>query len=176
MKILYKTIHGSRLYGLAHEGSDWDYYTVVDRVEKKKAAFHTHTIVDGVDSQVVDFGTWVNDCQRGVPQALEAMFSTKPVVDHIAEFRAGFRAGTNDYAYRSVMKRMSFEHEDSFKHRRHMLRLGINLAELGARRRCWPTLDPLTIKFVNAYAKTHDMAACYNFALRVAYSLDGVVL
>jgi predicted nucleotidyltransferase len=169
MKILYKTIAGSRLYGLAHEASDWDYYTVVDRVVKKKAAYHTHTIIDGVDSQVVDFGTWVNDCQRGVPQALEAMFSQKAEVDTIPEFRASFKAGTEYYAYNSIMKVMKFEHADSFKHRRHMIRLGLNLDDLRRYGRFNPTLEPWMVRFSTEFANTHTMEECYIYAQLVAY-------
>jgi predicted nucleotidyltransferase len=169
VKILFKTISGSRLYGLAHENSDWDYYTVVDRVEKKKAAYHTHTIVDGLDSQVVDFGTWVNDCQRGVPQALEAMFSQKAEYDEIPEFRASFKGGTEYYAYRSIMKVIKFEHPDSFKHRRHMLRLGLNLRDLREHGRFNPTLSPETIRLISDFAEVEDMNTCYLWGLRVAY-------
>lgn len=174
MKVLYKTVHGSRLYGLDHEGSDWDYYTVVDRVEKKKASYSTHTIVDGLDSVVVDFGTWINLCQKGVPQALEAMFSTKAEVDLIPEFRIAFRGGRDFSAYRRTMKAMAGEHDD-FKHKRHVIRLGHNLYELSATGRCWPTLQPDTIKLINWYANNFDMQACYEFGLRLANALDGVV-
>lgn len=168
MKVLFKTIAGSRLYGLAHEGSDWDYYTVVDRVAKKKAAYHTHSIIDGVDSQVLDFGTWINDCQKGIPQALEAMFSQKAEVDLIPEFRAGFKAGTNYDAYRGMMKTLSVEHAESFKHRRHILRLGLNLSDLLSHGRFNPTLAEYEINFVNYFAENHNMDACYEHAKMLA--------
>lgn len=172
MKVLFKTIAGSRLYGLAHEDSDWDYYTVVDRVAKRKPAYHTHSIVDGLDSTVVDFGTWVNDCQKGVPQALEAMFSQKAEYDEIAEFRAAFVGGREYYAYNSVMKVMKFEHADSFKHRRHMLRLGINLSDLRMFGRFNPTLSRDVIDLISAHAEIDDMETCYESAKRVAYGLE----
>ena len=123
MKILYRTIAGSRLYGLEHADSDWDWYTVVDRVQKKKASYHSHSIVDGLDSTVVDFGTWMVDCQTGVPQALEAMFSTKPDVDELAHLRAAFKAGTKYDVYLGIMKRMALTPKwDDYKHKRHLVR------------------------------------------------------
>lgn len=169
MKILYKTIHGSRLYGLAHENSDWDYYTVVDKVKNKKAKYATHRIIDGVDSVVVDFGTWVNLCQKGVPQALEAMFSEQAEIDLIPEFRAGFVAGTNFEAYRGVMKTMAMEFDD-FKHKRHVLRLGYNLHDVARDGRFNPTLGIEKVELINMYANSLDMDSCYDLAKRIAYT------
>ncbi len=175
MNILFKTIHGSRLYGLDHEGSDWDYYTVVDKVKNKRAKYSTHTIVDGLDSVVVDFGTWVDLCQKGVPQALEAMFSQKADIDHVADFRAAFRGGRGAEAtYMRTINAMSGL-EDDYKRRRHVLRLGLNANELISTGRFNPTLNPEMVKFISQMAKYLDMDACKNLAHRLAYALDGVV-
>jgi predicted nucleotidyltransferase len=92
--VLFKTVHGSHLYGLAHENSDNDTYTVLDKVKNRKARYAKQRISGEDDSMVVDFGTWLDMCRSGVPQACEAMFSTQPLVDTIAEFRAGYRIGT----------------------------------------------------------------------------------
>lgn len=170
MKILFRTVTGSRLYGLHHEGSDWDYYTVVDRVVKKKASYHTHSIVDGLDSNVLDFGTWVNECQAGTPQALEAMFSTKAEVDLIPEFRSQFRGGTNYKKYLSTMKALVLDNPDSFKHKRHSLRLAINLADLKSYGRFNPTLTERQIKFVNIMAENHSAEFLAEFSNRLAYT------
>lgn len=169
MDVLFKTIHGSRLYGLAHDNSDWDYYTVIDKVKQKKARYATHSIVDGVDSNVVDFGTWVDLCQRGVPQALEAMFSTKAEVDRISEFRSAFMAGTNYDGYLGIMKHMYYEHPDSFKHKRHLLRLALNMKSLRKYGRFDPTLNRPQIALINSLAKL-PMEHVYNDALALAWS------
>ncbi len=161
MNILYKTISGSRLYGTAHPNSDWDYYTVVDRVPKKKAKYHTHSIIDGLDSNVLDFGTWILECQAGVPQALEAMFSRRPEFDRLSEFRAAFRGGTETRAYTGMMKTMCMEHPDSFKHRRHQLRLGLNLQDLRETGRFNPTMSNHEIAWASNFAMENDMAECY---------------
>jgi hypothetical protein len=167
--LLFRTPAGSRLYGLENEDSDYDWYSVVERVPKKRLTFTTHSIVGDQDNTVVDFGTWVNACQAGVPQALEAMFSTKAKVDRIAEYRAGFKAGTDYSKYLGTMKKMSHEHPDSFKHKRHILRLALNMKGLRERNRFDPTLDRVQIALINGLAKL-DMENVYNDALALAWS------
>lgn len=75
---LFKTVHGSRLYGLSHANSDEDYYTVVTKRpsdtrfgRQTRARYAKQKINGNEDSMVVDFGTWVEQCRSGVPQALE---------------------------------------------------------------------------------------------------------
>src|SRR6478609_10168395 len=105
MEVLFKTVHGSRLYGLSHENSDEDFYTVVSKVKTNRAKYSTHKITGSEDSVVADFGTWLEQCRKGVPQALEAMFSEMPLVDEISEVRSGFRVGTEVYnTYLRTMK------------------------------------------------------------------------
>lgn len=166
-KILFRTISGSRLYGLEHEGSDWDYYTVVDTVRTKKATYSTHKIVDGIDSVVVDMGTFIGLCQKGVPQALEAMFSTKADIDHIPEFRAAFRAGTEIKAYLGAMKQCASE--DTLKSRRHTIRLGVNLSQIGRNKRFNPTLNPGQVRGITQAAERWDAEKCYQVAKEIAF-------
>lgn len=151
--VLFKTISGSRLYGLEHEDSDYDYYTVVDKVKNRKAHYTKQTIIDDQDSTVVDFGTWVDLCQKNTPQALEAMFSQKAEIDHIKEFREAFRAGTNFDVYIGIIERLYREHPDSYKHKRHMLRLALNMNRIRKFGRFNPTLNRLQIQLVNSLAK-----------------------
>lgn len=156
MHVLFKTIHGSRLYGLHHADSDYDYYTVVDKVKTAKARYSTQTIVDSQDSLVIDFGTWVDLCTKGVPQALEAMFSPVPEVDDIADFRRGFRVGTQVYdTYLRTIK--SFALAEGYKRKRHALRLALNMAELGRSGRFNPRLSDEDVKYISAMAhKSHE--------------------
>lgn len=63
--ILFKTIHGSRLYGLNHAESDEDFYTVVSRPRGRKYNWAKQSIVDGLDSVVIDFPTWLRLCEKG---------------------------------------------------------------------------------------------------------------
>lgn len=168
-KILFRTIHGSRLYGLAHEGSDYDWYTVIDKPRTKKAKYATHSIVGSQDSNVVDFGTWVNFCQKGVPQALEAMFSQQAEIDHIPDFRAQFVGGNAFDGYLGIMKSIKFEHADSYKHKRHIIRLALNMRDLREFGRFDPTLKGDNLELVNELAKL-PMKYVYADALAIALS------
>jgi hypothetical protein len=164
---LFRTVHGSRLYGLAHAESDNDWYTVVSKVKRAKARYSTHKVVDSEDSVVVDFGTWLDQCRKGVPQALEAMFSQMPVYDNIAALRAGWRCGTEVYdTYFRTIKSFAFQEE--YKKRRHALRLALNLNEMGRTGRFNPTLSEADARYISAMAtKTHEDV--YGLALCLAW-------
>jgi hypothetical protein len=169
--ILYKTIHGSRLYGMAKPDSDYDYFTVVDKVKNRRAKYAKHTIVDSLDSNVVDFGTFMNGCSRGVPQYLEAMFSTNPEIDEIADLRAGYRVGTHEVLdrYLRTIKSFSFDEKNPFKSKRHALRLALNFKEIRTRGRFNPKLDRIQIALINSLAEL-SAENVYNDALAIAWS------
>lgn len=152
MEVLFKTPHGSRLYGMAHESSDEDWYTVVVKPPTKKKRYSTHKIVDNDDSVVVDFGTWLELCRKGVPQALEAMFSGMAVTDKVPALRAGFRVGTEVYdTYLRTIK--SFAYGEGYKQRRHALRLALNLRDIREYGRFEPTLTAQEAKDISARAE-----------------------
>jgi predicted nucleotidyltransferase len=163
---LFKTVHGSRLYGLANENSDEDFYTVVTKVQsdtrwgrQTRARYAKQKINGTEDSMVVDFGTWVEMCKSGVPQALEAMFSTLPVGDdRIADFRASFRVGTEVYErYFRTIKSFALQEDETIKKRRHSLRLALNMNEMARTGRFNPTLSQEDARFVTLYAtKSHE--------------------
>lgn len=169
--VLFRTEHGSRLYGLSHADSDYDYYTVVDKVKTAKASYSTHKIVDKLDSVVVDLGTWLNNCRKGVPQALEAMFATEPhvMVDFIGPLRAGYKVGSDEVWDRYLRTIKSFAMEDTFKHKRHALRLALNLKEIRNCGRFNPTLSPVNIELVNGLAEL-PAKYVYDDALALAWS------
>ena len=154
MEVLFKTVHGSRLYGLAHAGSDEDFYTVVSKVKTARAKYAKQSIVDGVDSVVVDFGTWLYQCEAGVPQALEAMFSYMQIgEDKLKDFRRGFRAGTQTWErYLRTIKSFALDEDNNYKKKRHALRLAWNLNELAKYGRFNPTLSEYDIKNINSLA------------------------
>ena len=168
MHILFKTIHGSRLYGLNHKDSDEDFYTVVDKVKTSKSRYAKQTIIDNEDSMVVDFGTWLNSCTKGVPQSLEAMYSNMPIVDEITAFRSGFRVGTEVYGtYLRTIK--SFIMTDEFKTKRHGIRLAFNLNSIRQYGCFNPSLNELQIEIANELAKLPAEFA-YQDALKIAWS------
>lgn len=169
METLFKTVHGSRLYGLNHEASDDDFYTVVSKVKNAKATYSTHKIVGSEDSVVVDFGTWLGQCSKGVPQALEAMFSTMPLVDKIEPLRLGYRVGTEVFdTYLRTIKSFALTDGD-FKKKRHSLRLAFNMRDIREYGRFNPTLDKQKIEIVNGLATLPDIYV-YDWAKRIAWS------
>lgn len=169
--VLFKTVHGSRLYGLAHANSDEDFYTVVDKVKTAKARYAKQKIVGDEDSMVVDFGTWVDMCKSGVPQALEAMFSNMAVEDHIAEFRADFRVGTGVYdRYLRTIKSFALTEVDPFKRKRHALRLALNFKEMRGTGRFNPTLNEKQAAGISDMAELWTGEEVYEFALSLAWS------
>lgn len=176
MEVLFKTAHGSRLYGLAHADSDEDFYTVVEKTpvdnrygRQQKHKYAKHKIEGKEDSFVVDFGTWVEMCKDGVPQALEAMFSQQPVEDKIQEFRDSFRCGTEVYArYFRTIKSFALAEDDGIKKRRHALRLALNLNEMAKTGRFDPTLSPEDVEYITRMAtKSHQDV--YGLALCLAW-------
>lgn len=165
--LLFKTVHGSRLYRLAHENSDLDYYQVVETKRNRKARYAKQSIIDGVDTTTVDFGTWVNMCQSGVPQACEAMFSSMAVVDEISEFRNAFRIGpgVRDKYFRTID---NFLTEPDFKRNRHALRLTLNLRDALRYGRFNPTLSARAAVWVTFHAKHMPFNELREFVLDFA--------
>lgn len=152
MNILFKTPHGSHLYGLAHENSDQDFFVVVDRNPTNKKKFAKQSIVDGIDVTIMDLGTWLHYCEIGVPQCLEAMWSTQAEIDLIGPLRAGYTAAPSVYErYLRTIK--SFALEGDFKHKRHALRLAMNLRVMSRRGRFNPTLTDMQIMAANTWAE-----------------------
>lgn len=176
-EVLFKTVHGSRLYGLSHADSDEDFYTVVTkqstatRFGRQTRARYAKQKIDGnEDSMVVDFGTWVEMCKSGVPQALEAMFSNMPVGDdRIADFRSGFRVGTEVYErYFRTIKSFALSEDKTIKKRRHALRLALNLRDIGRYGRFNPTLSVEDARFITNMAhKSHEDV--YGLGLCIAW-------
>ena len=170
MEILFKTPHGSRLYGMSHENSDEDWYTVVVKPPTKKKKYSTHRIIDNDDSVVVDFGTWLTLCEKGVPQALEAMFSEQPVTDKLGALRAGYRAGPAAYdTYLRTIK--SFAMQDEFKPKRHALRLALNMFDLRQYGRFNPTLTQMEVDYISRMAEW-PAETVYMAAKELAWGLD----
>lgn len=149
--VLFKTVHGSRLYGLAREDSDNDYFTLCANRPKVRARYAKQKIEGQEDSLVMDFSTWLQSCEKGVPQALEAMFSTMALVDEIAAFRASYTVGTGvfDTYFRTIK---SFALQEGYKPKRHALRLALNLRQMASTGRFNPTLSPEDAAYVSDMA------------------------
>lgn len=137
--ILFRTVHGSHLYNLNHENSDLDIYEVVSDKWSKKAINSRQTISNGVDKTVVSLSTFLQMANRGVPQALEAMYSTKADIDMISDLRRSFVA--NQYAMEREYARVIRNMGQNSKQRKHAIRLSMNLEDHWIHGRFNPTLS-----------------------------------
>lgn len=156
VEILFRTVHGSTLYGLATEHSDLDYYTVIPTKSRARKRYAKQTIHDGLDSTVLDFSTFRVYCDIGVPQTLEALFSPVAEIDYIADFRRSYRIDTAAVMerYRRTIK--SFSLNDDFKRRRHALRLCLNLREALQKGRFNPQLSDRDKLMITQAAASRD--------------------
>lgn len=129
MTLLFRTTHGSRLYGLNHAGSDQDSYEVWSSLPGARVL---HTVDNGRDVYQVSLGYWLRQAADGVPQALEAMFAPDRFVDidHLAGLRAGYRVHTAAAlaTYRRAIA--DFASSPRPKVRRHSARLAHDLDQL----------------------------------------------
>lgn len=154
--LLFKTVHGSHLYGLATPTSDVDTYQVIATKHRSRLRNAKHKISGQDDVMTVDFCTWMAMCQKSVPQALEAMFSEKVEFDMIQEFRRAFvvSRSTLQDTYRRTAK--AFAMEDSYKTKRHALRLCVNMWEAWEYGRFRPTLAPQEIANIEWRMRVHE--------------------
>lgn len=154
--LLLRTLHGSHLYGLAHGGSDLDYYSVVSRASRgnrKKCA--RQTINAGLDEMVLDLSTFRNFCDEGVPQALEALFAPEPEVDLLTDFRANYMVDTAR-AVRTYKRTAHNFSMGNLKQKRHALRLALNLYELLETGRFNPTLSTEEASMITHMARSNE--------------------
>lgn len=153
---LFSTVHGSHLYGLATPESDRDHYTVVTRLPHvshngTRARYAKQKIRGADDEFTIDLSTFLLLCDKGVPQALEAMFSRQPTLDLIAGLRASYRVSTPVLpTYLRTIT--SFLKAGDFKRKRHAVRLALNAREIRRSGRFNPTLTDLERRIVQDYA------------------------
>lgn len=124
MTIIYETIHGSRLYNLHHENSDYDYFRVIDEGKTRQK------ITGSEDMLTMSYDRFMDRLANGSPQSLEALFSPIPTHNEIEYLRQNFRIGidTTFNTYRRTIK--SFCHSGELKRQRHALRLMYNVTDL----------------------------------------------
>lgn len=140
VKRLLLTKHGSHLYNLATAGSDLDLYEIYDffwqNYRPKKQA--SQKINTELDQTSVSLEYFVNFVYKGMPQAIETLFSTElNWLEHDQqwyEIRAGLEKEVKQRLpiILSTYKRTAwnFHAKDNIKKNRHALRLTINAQEL----------------------------------------------
>lgn len=118
--VVLATLHGSYLYGLAHEDSDTDLFVVVaDDMP------NYNCVVDGQDVQVLNLKTWVEVLHRGSHQSVEACVSPYKVCsDKWRAFVNAQRPSRYKFAAKcSSAAESFFSREGDVKSHRHARRL-----------------------------------------------------
>ena len=122
---ILRTIHGSHLYGTNHAGSDVDWYEIWLTGKNNQA------VVNGVDTTKVNLETFVRLIDKGVPQAIEALFSPYSVYN--VEWRPFLSAlqpnvANARHTYRRTIKSQFLA--GTPKKIKHAIRLSWNIMEL----------------------------------------------
>lgn len=150
MNVLLKTVHGSHLYGLNHKDSDMDIYEVIETTRTSRKRNIKQTIANGLDKTVVDMSTFmvmVDDC---VPQALEALWTPVAEIDKISNFRNSYRVNRAKMRDVYIRTAINFAHHEDDKHRRHAIRLLLNLCTAMEFGKFNPRMDKMDLLILNA--------------------------
>lgn len=75
------TIHGSKLYGTSHAGSDDDRYIVIDDLSNTDSVKSKQSMKDGNDVLILGLKQYLDILSRGAHQSLEAKFSPYAFID-----------------------------------------------------------------------------------------------
>ena len=138
MDILLSTVHGSHLYGTNHPGSDLDFYQVV-RQGKTCQKF-----VGKEDLTFVSLDTFLSFIDRGVPQALEALWSPQARIKE--EWESFFASLRPPYyqtikVFERVIRHFDMRDNQTRKDRVHVRRLRMELEDFKEFGRFNPTLS-----------------------------------
>lgn len=159
--VLFKTPHGSKLYGLSHANSDDDFFIisptryVARKVGSQARRNQASQKFEGNNDIVaMDFKTFTNLADEGVPQALETMYSRAARSDYFEEFRQSYFCSSPAvvHRYMKTIKSFSMTEKDPFKRHRHALRLALNLEEIVYTGRFNPTLTTENASRITRYA------------------------
>lgn len=151
--LLIQSIHGSRLYGLHHEGSDYDYWSVYANTPKAKARNIKQKLAGDQDNVEMDLSTMVEYADRSSHQVLELVFSEKKTVCLIEDWCNNFVVNLptmRDLYFRTIenfwLKAWANEGSLRTKTFRHCVRMAINLEEAQRLGRFNPTLPEGTVE------------------------------
>ena len=121
-------MHGSRLYGLSHGGSDHDRYIVTTGDYRPR-----HDVTGGSDTVMIGLTRFLTYARMGSHQSVEALFSPCKVwhskQGQIEPFLRQMKVTGPFVAGKYERTIHSFCYGD-FKKRRHAARLSFNLADL----------------------------------------------
>lgn len=178
---ILSTLHGSHLYGLAHEDSDMDTYEVLIGCDKRFA----WNFNEDTDTTYIHLSRFQQSVEEGAPQALEALFS--PVAEIAPGWEAffrGLRPGIDNAraTYRRTVLNFGLnaggragsaaKRTDPVKLRRHALRLTWNLDDLV---RCG-RFDPRLSVFDAWVIKANAVSPGRDFEGRLRRALEAAML
>lgn len=137
MGLIFTTIHGSRLYGLAKPDSDYDWYSVYTDDHQFQPGQRGQRILsysDRRDDEIsVTLEEFLKRIRSGSHQAIEALFSKEKKWEdaRMRPFLASMRVTSPEVflAYERTIRKFAY---GDFKRRRHAVRLALNLASLRA--------------------------------------------
>jgi predicted nucleotidyltransferase len=164
---IFETIHGSRLYGLSHANSDYDYLRVLPFGVSKRSE---HEITGTVDAKTYDLPKFLRMAGNGYPQAVEAMFSEAAFTDEIGYLRKSFHPSQSSMIGSYNRRVRGFVNIGNHKSKRHALRLVHNLNEFLVNGRFNPTLDEDVIDRITEQA--HAEGSEFLRLLRSSSTLD----
>jgi len=159
--VLLKTIHGSRLSGLARPDSDWDWYTVVEGGRTRQK------ITGDQDNVTVTLDDFLHFVADGEPQALAALWSPLAEIDVryaplFASLHPDMMMATHKFqgaitafsggAHHKVKSYAELE----VKMRQHMCRLSLFLDHLWRWGRFCPVLDADAMKWIMETARLDE--------------------
>lgn len=153
--VIFETIHGSHLYGLAHAGSDRD----VARVTTSTATKARHRNGVEEDTMTIPWDVFLIRIQEGSHQSLETLFSPykewNADYEHLRPYVEGWVVtGREVFAkYERTIKK--FSHSEEFKRRRHAVRLTQNLSGLRRGGRFDPVMTAEEILQANDWAENY---------------------
>lgn len=85
--LLLRALAGSRLYGTARPGSDWDWYEVHDDIAPRQRKVGDLGVIQ------MPLSKWIMLCEKGTHQALDAMWCPPHLCegDRLTPWRMSFR-------------------------------------------------------------------------------------
>lgn len=152
--LIFSTVHGSHLYGLAHADSDLDVYYVYEGTGTKLS----QSMAGQDDSVRGSLDAFLQRAYTGSHQSVEALFSERKEYAPGMYEKYGhmldnlYIGGAEVYAkYERTIKK--FSHSEDFKRRRHACRLSLNLHTLRNYGRFNPELSQPAITLCDNYAR-----------------------
>lgn len=139
-----ETVHGSTLYNLNHPESDYDLY----RVWSGKGRMRQN--IGDKDVTNKSFDQFLKECGRGVPGALEALWSPVKTVDKL--YFLNVVPGYSETVNRYLRTIKSFWMSGDLKKRRHSARLYLNLQDYMTCGKFNPRLSNEQVATVNWFA------------------------